>query len=282
MEKEFSTVQNNSAISLRGFWRLFRMYLKSEEKWRAWGLLGVVIGLNFAAVYLLVRINTWYNDFYNALQNYEEQLFWPLVGEFTALAFIYIVIAVYAVYLRQMLQIKWRTWMTRQYIGNWLNNQVYRRMQISAYGDTDNPDQRISEDINQFVALSLALLIGFLKQLTTLAAFGVVLWNLSGALTVPIGGKEFVVYGYMFWFSLLYSTAGTFLAHLVGRKLIGLNYDQQRFEADFRFGMMRLRENSESIAFYRGEKAEKIGFAERFAAVIKNFWQLMHQTKLLN
>ncbi len=285
MKKILSTTKNNSTrqtLSFGGFWRLFRLYLKSEEKLRAWALLGVVIGLNFAAVYLLVRINTWYNEFYNALQNYEEQLFWPLVGEFTALAFIYIIIAVYAIYLRQMLQIKWRTWMTRQYVDNWLNNQVYRRMQIGAYGDTDNPDQRISEDINQFVSLSLALLIGFLKQLTTLAAFGVVLWNLSGVFTVPIGQTEFVIYGYMFWFSLIYSTAGTFLAHLVGRKLIGLNYDQQRYEADFRFGMMRLRENSESIAFYRGEKAEKAGFAERFAAVIANFWQLMRQTKLLN
>lgn len=266
---------------VRTFWHLFRGYWSAEHKWRARGLLAFVIGLNFASVYLLVRINSWYNEFYNALQEYQYGSFWPLVGEFTALAFLYIIIAVYAIYLRQMLQIKWRTWMTEKYLSGWMKHQVYYRLQVLG-SDTDNPDQRISEDINQFVTLTLQLLLGFLKQLTTLAAFGVVLWNLSGALTVPIGSHEFTIYGYMFWFSFLYSVVGTFCAHLVGRRLIGLNFDQQRFEADFRFNMMRVRENSESVAFYRGEPAEGVGFKERFARVIQNYWQLMRRTKLLN
>ena len=267
--------------SFRTFWHLFRGYWNSEHKWRARGLLAFVIGLNFASVYLLVRINSWYNEFYNALQQYAQESFWPLVGEFTALAFLYIIIAVYAVYLRQMLQIRWRTWMTDRYLAGWMQHQVYYRLQVLG-SDTDNPDQRISEDINQFVSLTLQLLLGFLKQLTTLGAFGVVLWNLSGAFTVPLGSHEFVIYGYMFWFSLVYSILGTVGAHLVGRRLIGLNFDQQRYEADFRFNMMRVRENSESVAFYRGEDAESVGFKERFAHVISNYWQLMRQTKLLN
>ena len=267
--------------SFRTFWHLFRGYWNSEHKWRARGLLAFVIGLNFASVYLLVRINSWYNEFYNALQQYAQESFWPLVGEFTALAFLYIIIAVYAIYLRQMLQIRWRTWMTDRYLAGWMQHQVYYRLQVLG-SDTDNPDQRISEDINQFVTLTLQLLLGFLKQLTTLGAFGVVLWNLSGAFTVPLGSHEFVVYGYMFWFSLVYSILGTVGAHLVGRRLIGLNFDQQRYEADFRFNMMRVRENSESVAFYRGEDAESVGFKERFAHVISNYWQLMRQTKLLN
>lgn len=262
-------------------WMIFRGYWSSEEKWRARGLLAVVIGLNFATVYLLVRINSWYNEFYNALQGYQEELFWPLVGEFTGLAFLYILIAVYAVYLRQMLEIKWRTWMTDRYLERWMGRQVYYRLQILR-SDTDNPDQRISEDINQFVTLTLQLLIGFLKQLTTLAAFSVVLWNLSGAFTVPLGSYSFEIYGYMFWFSLAYSTVGTFLVHLVGKKLIGLNFYQQKYEADFRFNMMRVRENSESVAFYGGEQQETKGFRERFAKVISNYWQLMKQTKILN
>ena len=267
--------------SFRTFWHLFRGYWNSEHKWRARGLLAFVIGLNFASVYLLVRINSWYNEFYNALQQYAQESFWPLVGEFTALAFLYIIIAVYAIYLRQMLQIRWRTWMTDKYLAGWMQHQVYYRLQVLG-SDTDNPDQRISEDINQFVTLTLQLLLGFLKQLTTLGAFGVVLWNLSGAFTVPLGSHEFVIYGYMFWFSLIYSILGTVGAHLVGRRLIGLNFDQQRYEADFRFNMMRVRENSESVAFYRGEDAENVGFKERFAHVISNYWQLMRQTKLLN
>ena len=266
---------------MQSFWQLFKGYWNSEHKWKARGLLAFVIGLNFFSVYLMVQINSWYNEFYNALQQYQVDAFWPLVGQFTALAMLNIVIAVYAIYLRQMVQINWRTWLTDHYLSKWMKEQVYYRLQVLK-SDTDNPDQRISEDINQFVSLTLQLLIGFLKQMTTLGAFGVVLWNLSGAFTVPIGSHEFVIYGYMFWFSLAYSAIGTVCAHLVGRKLIGLNFDQQRFEADFRFNMMRVRENSESVAFYRGEQPENVGFHERFARVIKNFWQLMRQTKILN
>ena len=262
----------------RGFWLLFKGYWSSEDKWKARGLLAVVIGLNFAMVYLLVQLNEWYNTFYNALQNYEAENFWPLIGQFSAIAFCYILIAVYAVYLRQMLQIKWRTWMTKNYLRTWMEGQTYYRLQDA----TDNPDQRISEDIGQFVNLTLQLIIGFLRQLTTLAAFGVVLWNLSGAFTFELGGMEIVISGYMFWFSFVYSGLGTFFAHKVGRKLIGLNFDQQKYEADFRFSMMRVRENSESIAFYRGEPNELEGFNLKFSNVIKNYWQLMKKTKHLN
>lgn len=257
-----------------GFWLLFKGYWSSEEKWKARGLLAVVIAMNFAIVYLLVQINSWYNEFYNALQNYEAENFWPLIGQFTALAFVHIIIAVYAVYLRQMLQIKWRTWMTKNYLAAWMDGQTYYRLQDA----TDNPDQRISEDIGQFVNLTLQLIIGFLRQLTTLAAFGVVLWELSGS--IEIAGL--VIPGYMFWFSFVYSGFGTFFAHKVGRKLIDLNFYQQKYEADFRFSMMRVRENSESIAFYRGEASELEGFNLKFSNVIKNYWQLMKKTKHLN
>lgn len=259
---------------IRGFWLLFKGYWSSQDKWKARGLLTVVIAMNFAMVWLLVQINSWYQIFYDALQNYEAENFWPLIGQFSAIAFVYIVIAVYAVYLRQMLQIKWRTWMTNNYLAAWLGGQTYYKLQDA----TDNPDQRISEDIGQFVNLSLALIIDFLRQLTTLAAFGVVLWNLSGS----VNFLGIVIPGYMFWFSLAYSGIGTYLTHKVGRKLIDLNFFQQRYEADFRFSMMRVRENAESIAFYRGEPNELEGFNLKFGNVIKNYWQLMRKTKHLN
>lgn len=262
----------------RGFWTLFKSYWASEEKWRAIGLLAVVIALNLLMVWFLVQINQWYNEFYNALQEYKSESFWGLVGQFTGLAFCYIIIAVYAVYLRQLLEIRWRTWMTRQYLDSWMRGKTYYRLQDS----TDNPDQRISEDIGSFVSVTLQLIIGFLRQLTTLAAFSVVLWELSGDFKLEFGGDEFTIPGYMFWFSLIYSGAGTFLVHKVGRKLIGLQFDQQRYEADFRFSMMRVRENAESIAFYRGEASELEGFAARFKNVIENFRRLMTKTKHLN
>ncbi len=263
---------------LRGFWALFKSYWVSEEKWRAIGLLVLVIALNLLMVWFLVQINQWYNEFYNALQEYRSESFWELVGKFAGLAFCYIIIAVYAVYLRQLLQIRWRTWMTRQYLNSWMRGQTYYHLQ----GATDNPDQRISEDINSFVSLTLQLIIGFLRQLTTLAAFSVVLWELSGEFKFELSGEEFVIYGYMFWFSVIYSGLGTFFAHKVGRKLIGLEFDQQKYEADFRFSMMRVRENAESIAFYRGEAAELEGFSARFKNVIENFRRLMTKTKHLN
>ena len=266
---------------LKSFWQLVRGYWSSEDKWKAGGLLFLVVLLTCLSVFMLVLLNNWYNDFYNALQGYHYELFWPLVGRFAFYAFIYIALAVYGIYLRQVLQLRWRIWMTDRYIGRWMGRQVYYRLQVLG-SDMDNPDQRISEDINQFVMLTLQLFAGLLKQVSTLAAFAVVLWNLSGALTVPIGTESIHIYGYMLWFSLLYSVAGTYLAHRVGRELIGLDFNQQRYEADFRFSMMRVRENSESIAFYGGEKPEKTGFGERFSNVIRNYWQLMKRTKLLN
>ena len=265
----------------RNVWRMMRSYWKSEEKWWARGMLGVIIFLSLGQVYMLVLLNQWYNDFYNALQNYDFSLFWPLIGQFMLVAFVYIIMAVYAVYLRQMLQIKWRTWMTRQYLRSWMAKQVYYKLQVLK-SDMDNPDQRISEDIDAFINLTLTLFLGFLKQLTTLLAFVAVLWNLSGILEIPFGETVVSVPGYMVFMCLIYSIVGTWLAHKVGYKLIGLNYDQQRFEADFRFNMVRVRENSESIAFYRGEQPETDGFEDRFKMVINNFWGLMKRTKLLN
>ena len=263
------------------FWQLFKGYWSSEEKWKARGLLAVVIGMQFAMVYLLVQLNSWYNEFYNALQAYQVEQFWPLIGKFSAIAFVYITIAVYAIYLRQLLQLKWRCWMTNEYLGAWLKKQAYYRLQVLGR-DMDNPEQRIQDDIGEFVSLTLQLLLNFLKNITTLGAFAVVLWNLSGVIEVPIGGHSYQVYGYMLWVSVIYSAVGTVLVHFVGRKLISLNFDQQRYEADFRYAMTRVRENSESIAFYGGELSENAGFAERFNYVVSNFRQLMTQTKILN
>lgn len=264
----------------KSVWRLLKGYWMSKEKWRALGLLGVVIVLNFAAVYVLVLLNQWYNTFYNALQNYDQASFWPLIGQFGGLALIHIAIAVYVIYLRQMLQIKWRQWMTAEYLTNWLQKQTYYKMQL-LNDATDNPDQRISEDINQFTTLTLGLALGFLKQVTMLGAFIVILWNLSGVISVPIGDREFTVYGYMVWLSIAYAVVGTYLTAKIGNPLVRLNYDQQRYEADFRFNMVRVRENSESVAFFGGEAVEHKGFLGRFSHVFTNYWSLMKYEKRL-
>lgn len=263
-------------------WRLMSSYWHSQEKWKARGLLAGVIALTLGQVYMLVLLNGWNNDFYNALQQRAFESFGPLIGQFAGFAFLHIIFAVYAVYVRQILEIKWRNWMTDKYLDRWLGHQTYYRLQVAGQDDMDNPDQRIADDVNSFVNLTLGLFVGVLKQATSLVAFVVILWNLSGSLDIPLGDTVLSVPGYMVFVTLIYSVVGTWLAHKVGRKLIRLNYDQQRFEADFRFSMVRVRENSESVAFYGGEKPELQNFRERFALVIGNFWGLMKRTKLLN
>lgn len=264
---------------VRAVWQIFKSYWKSEEKWKARGLFAAVLGLNLGGVYIVVLINQWYNEFYNALQNYEQESCWNLVVKFAVLAFIYIAIAVYAIYLRQMLQINWRNWLTKKYLSRWTDYQSYYKLQVLE-SDTDNPDQRISEDIKSFVEITLGLVVNFLKQAAMLGAFIVILWELSGMVTLPIGGGMEIA-GYMVWLSVAYALVGTWLTMKIGNPLIHLNFDQQRYEADFRYSMVRLRENSESIAFYKGEKVENRSFLGRFGEVVKNYWQLMKYEKRL-
>lgn len=261
----------------RTVWHLMKPYWQSEDKKRALGLLVLIITLNLAGVFLLVKLNYWNNDFYNALQNRDFDAFTSLIGDFTILAFCYILSAVYALYLRQMLEIKWRRWLTDRYLTRWLTSRLYYRLQLT--GKTDNPDQRIAEDLKLFVQYTLALAIGFLKAVVTLVSFIFILWQLSGTFTVPV--LEITIPGYMVFIAIAYAVVGTYLTQRIGRPLIRQNFDQQRYEADFRYSLIRLRENCESIAFYRGEAPEGEIFRKRFANVVDNFWQIMKRQKKL-
>jgi putative ATP-binding cassette transporter len=260
-------------------WTLVRPYWSSEDRWAGRGLLLVVIGLNLGIVYINVLINQWNNAFYNSLQDKNYEVFWDQLVRFTWLAGLFIVVAVYQLYLNQMLQIRWRRWLTDRYLRAWLADRAYYRMQLSA-GETDNPDQRIAEDLRLFVAGTLSLGIGGMRAVVTLLSFLGILWGLSGSMTVPIGAG-WTVPGYMVWAALLYAIAGTWLTNLIGRPLVRLNFDQQRYEADFRFGLVRFRENSEGVALYRGEADELRSFGERFAAVVRNWWDIMRRQKRL-
>lgn len=206
-----------------------------------------------------------------------------LLWHFTLLAFAYIGAAVYRLYLQQMLTIEWRTWLNERYLANWLRGRAYYRLQFldreRAPGlDIDNPDQRIAEDLNLFVTQTLTLGLGLLSSVVTLVSFVAILWTLSGALEVA--GVS--IPGYMVWVAVLYAGIGTWLTHLIGRPLIGLEFGQQRYEADYRFSLVRLRENSEGVALYHGEDEELGNFRGRFANVISNWWKIMRKQKQLN
>lgn len=260
----------------RHFWQLTRPYWVSEERWQARGLLLLVVGLSLALVFMNVQFNSWYNEFYDTLQKLDAPGFRAAIIKFTWLALIYIVIAVYALYFQQMLEVRWRRWLTEHFIARWLAGQGYYRLQLTDLG-TDNPDQRIAEDVSQFVASTLSLSLGLLRSLVTLFSFIGILWMLSGPLM--LFGVE--IPGYMVWVAILYALAGTLLTILIGRRLVGLNFEQQRYEADLRFGLVRIRENAEAVALYRGEHEETTRLSERVSYVVANFWSIMRLQKRL-
>ena len=267
---------------LKAFWRLTKPYWVSPERAKGLTLLGTVIGLVLMMVWLEVQFNTWNREFYNTFESRDQAEFFRQLGAFALLALIWIVTGVYRLYFLQMLQIEWRTWLTDRFLADWMKDQAHYRMQLLARAQTpiagmDNPDQRIAEDLKLFVDYTLSLSLGLLSAVVTLVSFIVILWTLSGAL--EIWGVN--IPGYMVWAALVYALAGSLLTHFIGRRLIRLDFNQQRFEADFRFSLVRLRENSEGVALYRGEREELEGFRSRFAAVINNWWALMLKQKQL-
>ena len=272
---------------LRDVWSIAGPYWRSEERWKARGLLAVVIALNLSLVGMTVLLTYWQRAFYNTLETKDRQGFFDLLFTwqsneegflpgFVILAVIYILIAVYQLYLKQALQIRWRRWITENLMTSWLATGAHYRIALTDPA-TDNPDQRIAEDAKLFVDDTLTLGLGLMSALVTLGSFIVVLWSLSG----PVEVLGVSIPGYMVWVALIYSVIGTGLAHLIGWPLIKLNFFQQRVEADFRFALARLRENSEGVALYRGEADEHRGLSARFRALTENWWAIMTATKRL-
>ena len=268
-------------------------YFRSEERWKARAMLAAIVALNLGAVYLLVQINEWNRLFFDALQNKDAAAFWTQLARFAVLAFIYITVAIYRFYLTQLLELRWRAWMTAQYAARWLSDHAFYRIELARFtrADTDrpddpaaqpdNPDQRIQEDINLFTTQTVGLSMGLLNASVTLLSFVGILWSLSGPFAFTLGGTSWTIPGFMVWMALLYALAGSVLAHRIGRPLIGLNFRQQRYEADFRHHLVRVREYSEAIALDRGEAAERRQIAARFAPVLSNMLELLRAQKRL-
>jgi len=268
------------ATTLATIWRLAAPYFWSEDRWRGRALLAAVILIELAIVAINVMLNQWNARFYNALQDRNWATFLSELAFFCWLAGAYIVFAVYQLYLNQWLQIRWRNWMTRRYLERWLDHGNHYRMQL--LGDAaDNPDQRIAEDIQMFIERTLTIGIGLLSAVVTLASFVAILWGLSQEAPLHLFGSTWSIPGYLVWAALIYSVGGTLITHLIGRPLIGLMFNQQRFEADFRFNLVRVRENSEQIALLGGEGTERERLMDRFARVVANWLRIMTRTKKL-
>jgi putative ATP-binding cassette transporter len=266
---------------VRDLWALARPYWFSEERRAARLLLAVIVALNLGIVYINVELNHWQNAFYNTLQDKNEAEFLNQLLKFGWLAAAYIFMAVYALYLRQLLQIRWRRWLTERYLNKWLDGRMYYRLQLTDRG-TDNPDQRIAEDLRLFADLTLTYTLDLMSTIVTLASFLAILWSLSGALSFTVGDTLFSIPGYLVWVALVYAIGGTWLTHRIGKPLVGLHYDQQRFEADLRYSLVRFRENAEGVALYQGEADEKRNFVARFGEVMANWWHIMQRRKRLS
>lgn len=265
-----------------GLFHLITPYWNSEEKKSARLYLAGIITLTIAAVYMTLLLNEWFNSFYSALQNYDSGAVYRGLLRFTGLAFAHIAFAVYSYYLQQRLALRWRKWMTKNYLAKWTGQQMYYRLEMFSQGTADNPDQRISEDINLFTARTLSFMSGLLRSATTIVCFIFVLWNLSEILSFSAAGQEFHIYGYLVWTALAYSVLGTWITHKVGHRLVSLNYLQQKLEADFRFSMVRLRETAESVAFYNGAAKEESFLSNRFMTLLRNTLFIIKKQKQLS
>lgn len=267
---------------IAGLFHLITPYWNSEEKKSARLYLAGIITLTIAAVYMTLLLNEWFNSFYSALQNYDSGAVYRGLLRFTGLAFAHIAFAVYSYYLQQRLALRWRKWMTKNYLAKWTGQQMYYRLEMFSQGTADNPDQRISEDINLFTARTLSFMSGLLRSATTIVCFIFVLWNLSEVLSFSAAGQEIHIYGYLVWTALAYSVLGTWITHKVGHRLVSLNYLQQKLEADFRFSMVRLRETAESVAFYNGAAKEESFLSNRFMTLLRNTLFIIKKQKQLS
>jgi len=271
---------NNIRSTLTTVWRISAPYFRSEDKWAGRVLLAAVIAIELAIVGINVLLNQWNSRFYNALQDRNWDNFVSEIIYFSVLATIFIVLAVYQLYLNQWLQIRWRRWMTSHYLGDWLHKANHYRMQLE--GDAaDNPDQRMTDDVKLFVDRTLNIGVGLLSSIVTLASFVAILWGLSNDAPLHLFGQDYAIPGYLVWGALIYSVLGTILTHLIGWPLVGIDYRQQQYEADFRFNLVRVRENSEQIALLRGEDAERERLLVRFGRVVENWLAIMSRTKKL-
>ena len=261
-------------------WRIASPYFRSDDRWPGRILLAAVVGIELSLVALTVLFNEWNSRFYNALQDRNWDVFVYQLGYFCILASFFVALNVYQLYLNQWLQIRWRRWLTNSYLDHWLEGANHYRMQL--LGDAaDNPDQRIAEDIRDFIQLTLTIGLQLLNACVTLFSFMIILWSLSAVAPLHLFGMSFSIPGYLLWAALIYACIGTAFTHLIGRPLIALNFQQQRYEADFRFNLVRVRENSEQIALLDGEAAERDRLLMRFRNVVANWMAIMTRQKKL-
>jgi putative ATP-binding cassette transporter len=262
------------------FYRLAAPYFRSEDRWHARLLLAAVIVSEFGVVYAVVVFNIWNAYFFNSIEarNWDDFIYSLFL--FCGIAVWTVVAYMAQFYFGQMLILRWRRWMTRRFVGQWMENGRHYRMRFR-HSDVDNVHLRIANDILIFIQKTHDLGYNFLGSLIALFSFAYILWGLSSAAPLILFGSNFAFPGYLFWVAILYACVGTLLAHLVGNPLIRLNFNQQHYESDFRFGIARVWDHTEPVALMRGEEIERKVLDQRFTTLIQNWLRLiLRQTGL--
>jgi len=276
----------DQAMQLSHFtvWRLIKTYWQSKQAFRAYLFYSLIILLTATVVGAELILNYWYNYFYNALQEYNEAAAVRLLFIFFIIAFIYIALLVVRYYLWQVFGLNWRRWLTQQCIDRWLKGRGYYYLENFDY-QTDNPDQRIQDDIGSLISNSIDLSINLFSNVLTVIGFSYVLWHLSGDdVAIPLGSLGiFHIHGYLMWVAVAYALLGTLITLKIGFPLVPLNFEQQRREATFRFAAMDLRSHAEHVALYHGETHQKKILGNLFGRVLENTYMIiLRQTKLLS
>jgi putative ATP-binding cassette transporter len=267
---------NQVAGVLRTFLALTLPYFNSEDRWRARALLAGVVAAEFGLVYVAVAVNTWNARFFNALEARNWNAF---TDELVIFCFITVgaVVAGVAQYLfGQILQIRWRRWMTENYVSQWMAHGRHYRVRFVDQ-TVDNIHLRIANDVYLFVQRTHELTTGLLGSIIALASFAFILWGLSATTPLPLFGVDWSFPGYLIWVALIYAGIGTLFAHWIGWRLIPLQFNQQRYEADFRFAIVRAADHSEPIALMRGEGEERTELRRRFGNLVRNWTALVHR-----
>ena len=264
----------------RRLWRLTRLYWASPDAARGGLLLAVTIALELGTVYGTFRLADAQRRIYDALQDRAAAAFFAGVGLFLGIVLLFVLVSAYRIYVRQALEIRWRNWLTAHLIGEWISPQACCQMELLR-AEADNPDQRIAEDVRNFVASALGLSLSLLAAFATLVSFAGLLWALSGSWPIGIGGSQLRIPGYMMWVAIAYAAFASWITHRVGRRLVPINFDRLRFEADFRFALVRVRESAEAIGLAGGEEYERSGAIERFGRIVGNWWELIRAQRNL-
>lgn len=253
--------------------RLAWPYFNPRRSWKPLAVLALLVLLTLVSVRMNVLFSFWYNGAYTAMQKLDAPAFWFMMAVFGVLATLHVARALFTAYVREGFQIHWRAALSEMLMDRWLAKRNYYRSQFLPE-QVDNPDQRIQQDVSQFVQSTLSLSLGTLDAIVSLIEFTLILWGLSGVL----GLFGYEVPRAMVFLVYLYVAVATVFAVWIGRPLIRLNFLNERFNADFRYALIRLREYGESIAFYGGELVERHTLLARFANVIRNMWDVLYRS----